>query len=339
VTFSEAGKALGTATLTNGQATWTTSTLSLGNHTITAAYGGDAENATSSDSRDQTISQAVPILSLTPSSSSPQAGSQVTLTAVVTGAVSGQVPTGSIAFGIDGAALATVPLDANGQAAATIPSIAVGNHTVTASYSGDASDQAVSATASVQVALFASTLYLTASANPVLVGDTLVLTATVVGGSGTVPPSGWVTFDAETGTTTTSPLTNGTATASVSVSYAGTLTFQATYGGDVNFASTSSSITVTVNDSQPPVYDAGAPTPPPWEYDAGSPSWDFDAGSYEPPSYPTYDPQPPPEPRDPMACDCDMVGGRASGSASLLALGVAAAAVLRRRRRGEAIDS
>lgn len=42
VTFSDGSTALATAPLTNGQATFTSSSLSVGSHSITAAYSGDA---------------------------------------------------------------------------------------------------------------------------------------------------------------------------------------------------------------------------------------------------------------------------------------------------------
>jgi hypothetical protein len=48
VTFKDGGTVLGTGTLNaNGQATFTTSSLSVGSHSITAAYGGDANNVAS----------------------------------------------------------------------------------------------------------------------------------------------------------------------------------------------------------------------------------------------------------------------------------------------------
>lgn len=48
VTFKDGATVLGTGTLNaNGQAIFTTSSLSSGNHAITAVYGGDANNARS----------------------------------------------------------------------------------------------------------------------------------------------------------------------------------------------------------------------------------------------------------------------------------------------------
>jgi titin len=50
VTFSDAGSALSTSALIGGVATFTISTLSVGNHPVQAAYSGDAANAASSAS-------------------------------------------------------------------------------------------------------------------------------------------------------------------------------------------------------------------------------------------------------------------------------------------------
>jgi hypothetical protein len=51
VTFSDANKTLGTATLVNGVATFNISTLGKGAHQITAAYSGDAANLASTSSK------------------------------------------------------------------------------------------------------------------------------------------------------------------------------------------------------------------------------------------------------------------------------------------------
>src|SRR5205823_2903648 len=47
VTFYDGATQLGTGTLSGGKATYTTSTLALGSHTIKASYAGDSTYATS----------------------------------------------------------------------------------------------------------------------------------------------------------------------------------------------------------------------------------------------------------------------------------------------------
>ncbi len=55
VTFKDGTKNLGSVTLAGGQATFATSALKKGSHTITAAYGGSADFASSSSSTVQTV--------------------------------------------------------------------------------------------------------------------------------------------------------------------------------------------------------------------------------------------------------------------------------------------
>jgi hypothetical protein len=60
VTFKDGATALGSGTLNgSGVATFTTAALTSGSHAVTAAYGGDANNASSTSSvLTQTVSQA-----------------------------------------------------------------------------------------------------------------------------------------------------------------------------------------------------------------------------------------------------------------------------------------
>jgi hypothetical protein len=47
VTFQDGGSTIGTGTLAGGSTTFSTSTLSVGSHSITAVYGGDSNDNTS----------------------------------------------------------------------------------------------------------------------------------------------------------------------------------------------------------------------------------------------------------------------------------------------------
>lgn len=53
VTFMDGATALGTGTLSGGLATFSTTTLAVASHTVTAVYGGDTNDATSADSGGQ----------------------------------------------------------------------------------------------------------------------------------------------------------------------------------------------------------------------------------------------------------------------------------------------
>lgn len=164
VTFFDNGTQMGTGNLStvNGhqQATFTTSSLGIGPHSITASYGGDGNfNGGTSPILTQTIGQALSTVTLSAPVNAIVAGQPIALTAAVASAVSGAgTPTGTVNFfedstQIGSATLATV----NGQQQATFttPGLAMGNRSITAVYAGDAN--------------FASA---TSPAVPVLVGNT-----------------------------------------------------------------------------------------------------------------------------------------------------------------------
>jgi hypothetical protein len=92
------------------------------------------------------------------SNANPQtSGQSVTFTASVNPSSGSATPTGDVVFNIDGADLATVALNA-GVATYTTSSLAVGPHTVLATYQGDSSFQQSSAslTETIQLALAAT---------------------------------------------------------------------------------------------------------------------------------------------------------------------------------------
>jgi hypothetical protein len=148
VTFMDGATTLGTATvvpngMNGGHATFTTSALAVGSHTITAVYGGDALFAGSSGSLTQTVQPAPTSTTLSSSVNPSASGQAVTFTVGVTGGQSG-APTGTVTF-MDGsttlgtATLGPPPGGGNGgYATFTTSALAVGNHTITAIYGGDA---------------------------------------------------------------------------------------------------------------------------------------------------------------------------------------------------------
>jgi hypothetical protein len=138
VTFSDGSTSLGTSPLSGGTAIFSTAALTVGLHSINAAYSGDSNFSGSSASLNQTVNQAGTTTSLT-SAPNPSAVAQaVTLTAVVAPAYTG-TPTGTVTF-MDGATtLGTGTLN-GGVATYTTSSLAIGQHSMTAVYSGDANN-------------------------------------------------------------------------------------------------------------------------------------------------------------------------------------------------------
>ena len=124
------------------------SSSSVGTKTITANYGGNANNLGDSDSQTYSIVRAestTSILGLTP------ANQQVVgLPYTVTVVVAGQNPTGqiSVSDGVD--AECEIDLDL-GQTACNLSSSSLGPRTILAEYSGDASNEASFATAPYEI--------------------------------------------------------------------------------------------------------------------------------------------------------------------------------------------
>src|SRR5207244_3544965 len=140
---------LGTATLNaSGVASYTTSAIQLaaGSHSISAAYGGDANFSGSDDSASpltETISRAATSTGAVTASANPStSGQAVTFTATVSAAGPGAgMPTGTVTFYDGSTALGSVSLSlVNGldQATFATSSLAVGAHSISASYGGDA---------------------------------------------------------------------------------------------------------------------------------------------------------------------------------------------------------
>jgi uncharacterized repeat protein (TIGR03803 family) len=126
---------LGSATLVNGAASYTTTKLAVGTGSITAEYKGSSSFQTStSGAVSQVVNQASTTTALASSLNPSNSGQSVTFTATVTGQFGGTV-TGSVTF-MDGATtLKTVSLG-TGTAKYTTSTLAAGAHTITSTYNG-----------------------------------------------------------------------------------------------------------------------------------------------------------------------------------------------------------
>ncbi|HEX7925754.1 MAG TPA: Ig-like domain repeat protein, partial [Bradyrhizobium sp.] len=243
VQFKDGAAILGTVALAGGVASLTTSSLSTGGHSITAVYGGDANNtASTSAALTQTVNQAASSTTVTSSLNPSTPGQSVTFTATVTGAS----PTGTVQFKDGAANLGAAVTLAGGVAAFTTSSLAAGSHSITAVYSGDGNNTASTSAALVQtVNQAASTTTVTSSLNPSAPGQSVTFTATVTGAS----PTGTVQFKdgaANLGAAVT--LAGGVATLTTSSLATGSHSITVVYSGDGNnTASTSAALTQTVN--------------------------------------------------------------------------------------------
>jgi probable HAF family extracellular repeat protein len=191
--------------LTGNVATFTTSTLALGTHSITAAYKGDPSNSPStSPALSEFISANAPTTTVLVASVNPIiVGQSVTFTATVTGTS----PTGSIQF-LDGAgSLGSPAALTSGTAAVTASGLTIGTHSITAVYPGDTTNApSTSAILSEVVSLNATTTTVSSSTNPAIVGQFITYTATVTGKNPTGPV---LFFDGATPLVTLKPATSG----------------------------------------------------------------------------------------------------------------------------------
>jgi hypothetical protein len=145
VTFKLGSTVLGTATLTGGAATFTTSTLGASTRSVRATYGGDSKLASSTSTAvSQVISRAITTTAIASSQNPSTVGQSVTFTVTVTGQYGG-IPTGTITFTDNGAALGTTALS-GGTVTLTTSSLSQGKHTIKASYGGDSNFKPISKT-------------------------------------------------------------------------------------------------------------------------------------------------------------------------------------------------
>ena len=241
VTFLDGTTTLGTGTISNGTANYSTSALALGSHSITASYGGDANDSGSiSATLTQTVDQASPTVTLTSSANPSTYGASVKFTA----AVSPTNVTGTVTF-MDGSTTLGTGTISTGKAAYSTSTLAVGTHSVTAVYGGDSNHSSSTSPVLTQTVKKAtSVIAVSSSPNPSSYSSSVTFTATLTPGSET----GIVTF--KDGNTTLGPgtISSGTATYTTAALAVGSHSITASYGGDANFnGSTPATVTQTVN--------------------------------------------------------------------------------------------
>jgi hypothetical protein len=245
VTFFDGSTALGSATLNGaGQATLTVS-LGVGNHALTASFGGNkAFAASSSAALAETVSRANTVLAFSASSNPVGQGRSVTFTATVTTVAPGSgTPTGTVTFFQGSTALDTVTLDADGKASLTRSFSTLGSDTIKAVYNGASNFAGSSQTITEKVvALRSSNTALVASADPVTAGQPVTFTVTVSATSGTGVPTGTITFLDDTVVLAKVPLSGGKATLTQSFATTGSHRIKAVYSGDSLFTASLQSL-------------------------------------------------------------------------------------------------
>jgi uncharacterized protein len=235
-----------TAAVAAGVMNCTITYISAGARTLNAAFTGAVgfQNSTCGPLT-QTIAPAASAVLLTSGTNPSFIGQSVLLTASVTGIA----PTGLVTFSAGATTLGSSALSGSGNqrtATLSLSNLPVGSNAITASYAGDGNNAAMTSallTQVVQPGITTTTL----SVQPVqpAVGQPVTLTATVTVAAPAVGlASGTVTFLDGNSVLGTASLVGGVATLNLSAGLpAGTRSLSARYEGATNFSG-SSSVTV-----------------------------------------------------------------------------------------------
>ena len=269
VVFSSGGTQIGSApatpiagSTTTSQAVLVTSSLQAGTYAVIANY-----NSSDFFDFDSSVSDAVPLTvsgvpifdtttTLTADPPTVVTGEPETLTAHVSQVGGSAIPTGIVTFANNGVLLGDATLDGTGTAVLTRSDFIAGPHTITADYSGDATDRASRATITLNVTggptAVQTTTTVTATPNPISGGNSVTLAAHVVQtGTTTSPPVGSLVTFRTTGVGGANlgqaPLdATGTATLVVPGWIPGQYTIEADYAGDTNYLASSGQVILGV---------------------------------------------------------------------------------------------
>ena len=261
VDFFDGTTNLGSGTLDgSGCTSLTTSSLTAGTHSITAAYEGDTDDADSSSTPiDPYVDQATPTVTISVPASA-ICNQSVMLSASVSAPASGMsTPSGTVYFYDGESELGSASLDSMGDASIST-SLSTGY--ITASYASDGNYTSNTSSGSqyIDVEPASTSTSLSSSQSSAICGQSITLTASVSSWYGT--PSGSVDFYDKTTSTDlgSASLTSGSASVSMSNLGIGNHSIVATYAGDGTFASSYSSslsqdvelaTTTTVTSSSP----------------------------------------------------------------------------------------
>jgi len=268
VNFLDAGAQIGSVGVVpgpsnTGTASFTLPTLIAGQHTITAAYLGDQYNAPSTSATlTQTVDQAVTATAVLITPNPGIAGAPEVLMATVTVTLGAGSPTGTVTFTDGSTTLGTHSISPTGVATLSV-TLTPGQHSIVATYSGDANDAgSASATLPFTVVQATTSTVLNSNPNPSIVLLPVVFAATVTGNGGI--PSGSVNFLADGSSLGSSNLdAKGVASLTSSAFVAGVHQITAVYAGDTNDAGSTSAALTQIVGTIPTVTDIGSATTPP----------------------------------------------------------------------------
>jgi hypothetical protein len=221
VTFKDGTTTLGTGMVSSGIATYATSTLAAGSNSITAAYGGDSnDNSSTSSKLTQTVDLASSV-ALASSANPSVYQTPVTFTATITPSAA----TGTITFYDGSTALGTGTI-ASGIATYTTSTLATGSSSITAVYGGSSTYAGNTSAVVTQSVFTVTAISVTPATATVPVAATQQFTATGTYSNGT---QGNVTSAATWTSSATNVATISSAGIATGISE-GSATIQATIG-------------------------------------------------------------------------------------------------------------
>lgn len=245
--------------LTAGAATITIpgNSLSPGSDKLTVTYHGDSTYASISQSVNITVSAIAPTVAVTATPNPQNVANPLAVSVMVSGPAGSPIPTGTVSLASGSYASAAAPLSSNGAANFNISpnALAVGNDTLTATYSGDPSYTAATGSSTVSIigtALTTPTVTVTPASSKVNIGQSLNVTATVSGPPADTIPTGTATLTAGSYTSPAMPLrTDGSASFAIPSNSltAGTATIKVAYSGNAFYSVATGSANVTVAQS------------------------------------------------------------------------------------------
>jgi Bacterial Ig-like domain (group 3) len=241
VTFKDGSAVLATTALdASGIATFTSSAITVGTHSLVAVYNGSDSYASSpSTSVTFAVGQAATTTTVASSTSTPAAGQLVTLTATIAAVAPGAgAPTGMVVFH-DGSNVIGTVAAAAGQASIIVAFSGVGTtHVIEATYQGS-NGYLTSGSANQTVTVVNPTATTTLIAKPLFAGKKakgVTFQIVVQPGSAGLPvPTGRVTLEIGKRKIRTVALTNGSASLSLPKARASGKTFVVHYLGDANY--------------------------------------------------------------------------------------------------------
>ena len=273
VQFTDGSTLLGTATVSGtGMATLSTSLLTIGSHTITATYQPTGIFPAATSALIQVVDPYPTTTTLTSTPNPAAYGQPVLFSVTITNASANPgTPTGTITLTDGATQLTTAALVAINSVASgvtfTTSSLAVGSHTITATYTPTGSFGSGAASLTQNITGLATTATLASSLNPAPYGQSVTFTATIANTSATSgTPTGTVTFTDGTPVTVTQTLTAAsatTATASFSISTlaVGNDPITATYTPTGAFAASNAALTQVITGLTSATTLTAAPNP------------------------------------------------------------------------------